>query len=344
MNGHGTLQRRRRHVALAGVTLALALLLAAATTGEPGSAQAPLVLKIATRAPFGSPEALHVEAFAHHIARSGSGLVEVRRFYDGALGEPAALLERVAEGTLQAVSVDLSDLARRSPAAEVLTAPGVFRDRRAALRALQRGLPDALGAMLEREGLVLGGFGRVDMEVWFSRARFEKPAAARGWRMAQPASEAERGLSEALGAQLLEVGLAQAPPMDDASGIELLSATPIAAVAAGLDRGASHVQLSDHALSASVFIYSKRWFEGLPEQLRKQLSPLPASIFEDARAAEMAMRDEILAALRARGVSVHAPGRAERRRFDRLYRSQSLARARATRPDGSRLLRAARGR
>jgi TRAP-type C4-dicarboxylate transport system substrate-binding protein len=303
------------------------------------------VLKIASTAPTASPTAEMMEAFAAHAREVSAGQIAAKLFTDGALGDEETVLRRTREGGVQAAIITLEGLAREIPAVGVLLAPHVMRNDAYADRRLDGPVRKALSQELAAHDLMFGAWGPSELRGWLSHGSALTGAdAARGLAHPAPRSRAEQLTAEALGAALTDAPLETLRTGLGRASVRLVAVSPLEAVAAGLERGATHFTVSDHALRASVLIYSRQWFDGLPEDPKRGLSKLPTSLTKNARVALRDLRPTMLGALTARGVQVVESTGKKRRSAARPLRGIANAIARETGAAGARLLRAVRGR
>ncbi|MDD9932265.1 MAG: TRAP transporter substrate-binding protein DctP [Myxococcales bacterium] len=331
-----------KRLRLAAALVALACLLAP-PPARPATAQAPLVLKVATSDAIDSPTHALMQAFARHAAEVSGNQIEVKLFTGGALGAERDVLKRVRAGSIQAAVVSLEALAAEVPAASVLLAPHLFRNLKESDRRLDGSIRKALQSLLAKHDMVFGAWGPSELRGWASAGSSPLDAKSAAQLVhAAPRSVAETKIAEALGMELSQTPLRT---LESLAGNTAYAAslTPLELIAAGLERDATHYAVTNHSLQAAVLVYSKRWYEGLPEDPKRGLAKLPASITRDARKAQRALRPRMLEALEARGVEVVEPSSRERRALTRALRSVPAAVAAEGGGMSKRMLRAARG-
>lgn len=248
------------------------LLLAAACFAIPPrrevAAQGQLLLKVGSTYQAESPWGRALHRFAAHVEHHSQQRIQVRLFNEGALGTPAALIERVIAGSLQAYAGPLEAIYPHVPALRALETPHLFPSDKAARARLHRS-KTAISALLAATHLHFGQWQH------------------QGFRSSFTLGDAS----------------------DDAE------ATVTEAAVRGLHQQARQIKLSRHALSPGILVYSQRWFDGLPASSQEMLSRLPAES-EAQLADDVAhLEEELLEAMRARGVEVVEPSPAEQRKI-----------------------------
>lgn len=333
-----------RHLA---VGLFVALLVVGARAGHAHDSTAPsthpqVVLKVASIESPLSPLGLELAGFRRHVEETTRGEVRVKLLLRGCLGDEATLVERTREGRVQAFAGSLAVLSRLLPELEVLRSPYLFRGTQHAERALDRGVRDALERALPRVGLRFAGWGPSAFRVWLTRgSHLRRPADTHDRRVAAARGPADAALYRALGMTPVAADPATRAGEALAKGaIDAIDVTLLDAAAAGHDRVATHVVTSHHALEPQIVVYSARWFEGLPEQIQRELEKLPSTLVEQARKAQHELEKRLLAHLRARKLEVVDPTNAERSAFLRVTRATRRELAEAAGPAGASLLQA----
>lgn len=307
---------------------------------RPVGAQAQLVLKMATTAATGSPLAQHLRSVADDVRGRSQGTTHPKVFTGGVLGDDTTLIARTIEGSIQMYAGHLRSLSETLPELAVLSSPFVFRDERRTDRALDRSVRRALQPMLEKRGLVFGGWAGNAERVLLAPKALRTAEDFAGMRLHTGTPHADLWLS-ALGATAAGPFPTAGAPAPGASA-PIVDATPLQAAACGRDRLATHVLRARHALDVSILVFSKRWFDGLPSKAQADLRKPEAALTAAARARVRNQNARVLEAWAARGLVVHEPDKTERRSLVRALRKVPAQTAKRGGQGGFRLWRAAR--
>jgi len=308
--------------------------------GGPADAQAQLVMKVGTTENSRSPLGRHLAALALDIGERTKGTTHVKVFTGGVLGDEAALLSRTIDGSIQMYAGQLQTLEKVVPEVAVLSAPFVFRSDKQLHRALDRRVRKALDALLQRRGLVFGGFGGTAWRALIAHEPIGSADDLRGGTM-----DTERPHADLLLAALGATGAGQLPgntAKDSPAKPATIDATPLRAVANQASPLGKHVLTTDHTAEVAVTVYSKRWFDGLPEDHKELLLRPTKELTQEARRHRRAQNARVLDAWSAGGVEVREPSAEQRRGFTRSLRKVATQIANRAGLRSWKLLRAAR--
>lgn len=300
------------HRLIARCAMAIALIVPFSAGTHAAGAQARWVVKLGTSAFAQAPAAQALARVGDAIDAAYPGRFWVKRIVDGAMARDRAALARVAAGEVQGYAASYEELVAAVPGAIALSAPFAFDDERDAEAVLRGNGGGALEAALAEQGIRMVAAAPCESRVLLSRSRaVRSPADASGLTIATGKDAARSALASAL-------ALA---PVEDPHGADVRDATLSQLAASGAFFDARHLTLTDHALECSVLVLSQRWIDGLPQQMQETLNHLSAGSLGDAKKAQRAARDAILARAKALGVEVISLDAKQRRAFVEATRS-----------------------
>lgn len=303
---------RQALLLLSGVAAAFPLLVASHGVRAFG----PTVVKMATVEHEDSPVGRQLREIGQHLGAESDGLVRIKVFTGGSLGDEEELLRRTAEGSLQVLAASAEGLGRVVPELGLLGCAFLFFDERHARRALDGPVRTLVRPLLESKGLVPGSWTEMGFRSWYTREKpVREPADLRGLRLRVGEGAARSELLRRLGAIPGDVAPRKMLESLEREQLDGFEAVPSTALAASWYRGIRHLTLSRHGYRAGMVVYSSRWFDGLPEELRQALTDIPHRYRERARSAVRAMTPGLLEVLRRRGVEIHRLKARERERF-----------------------------
>jgi len=284
--------------------------------GAPVLSQPRQVIKLATAAGAGSPQAQQLYALAAELEAHTDGAAQTKIFPGGRIGAGAQLLKRVQTGEVQVAALPFDVLSEAVPSLAVLSAPFVFRDHAQADRALDRHAPSILRTELAEAELHFVTPGVSVMEHWFVAGDVpSSPKDLTGYAVWGRNSPAERLEWRALGLSPLP---ADATPAQQSLWFR---ATAMEARLSGRDLLCTKVVRAEDVLSGNLVVMSQRWFDGLPERVKTALDRMKSHTVEDARKSARDLDEALLSRMRERGLEVvDLPG-ASRRRFHRHGRA-----------------------
>jgi C4-dicarboxylate-binding protein DctP len=304
----------RRIPAISLAPLTFAALACLAAPGAARAASGPIVLRFSHVVAVDTPKGQAAEFFRRRAAELTGGRVRVEVFPNSSLYKDREEIEALQLGAVQMLAPSLSKFGPLGVTEfEVFDLPFLFSDYDALRRVTQGPVGRALLDKLEARGIVGLAYWDNGFKVFSAQRPLRTPADFRGLRMRiQP--------SVVLDAQMRALGaLPQILPFSDV--------TP--ALRAGVVDGAEnpvsnlwtqrmhevqrHVTLTRHGYLGYAIIVNKRWWDGLPGDVRVQLERAMAEATEYANRIAREKNDADLARLRAAGTTaVYDPTAAER--------------------------------
>lgn len=319
-----TNRRSRRPKGAALIALALIVLLMPFAPGAPRvHADDPhLVIKMATTGADGSPLIRQMQRLAAIIEQRCAGLIRVKLFPDGRLGDDAKLLGELQSGAIQIYAGEFGAFEQVVPEAAVIASPFLFRDYAGADKALDGSARRRFDDAMREHGMALAAWGPSVFTRWFSRGPAPTSASAFAGLPVL-----ERELRAPDGWDLLE-----AQPLASLSARAqadrwLLRSTSVRARATGESDDADHVTRSDDVLHGYAIALSQRWFDGLPARLQEALERWPLDPTLEARREARELDEALLERMQKRGKTLTDLPPASRRTFAEIAHKLAAERA-----------------
>lgn len=323
---------------------ATSVLFALLATDEVATAVDQIVIKIASTDPEGTPQAKQLTAFKQYITDATDGWVCVKIFTGGSLGDDKALVERTLNGSVQVFAGPIDALSETVPELTVLQAPYLFSDGERAARTLDRVVKKRLAAALQDRGLVFGMWMEYGFRSWYTKkGPIKAPSDLKGLRFrSRPMDAAQSELFRLFDITPVRLGIKDVFENLKRENLDGFESTLLEAVASSWYREVKHLTLSEHSYQPGLVVFSKLWFDGLPEKVKVALQRISNRPADDARAALRAMTPRLLDMLEKRGIKIHHPTAKERSAFIRS--SEKVRRTLAVNASGEswRILRAIR--
>ncbi|MEO0325218.1 MAG: TRAP transporter substrate-binding protein [Myxococcota bacterium] len=307
----------------AASSLVLSLALAAlAPTGDAG-AQEQIEMKIATVAPEGTPWEKQMRRFRKHVQDGTAGRVRVKMFMGGSLGGEKALVRRTAQGSIQGWGGSTAGLGSLVPELNVFESPYLFRSRQAADRALDsEAVLSQVKSLVEQRGFVFGFWAENGFRSWFTKDRaIRTPADLRGLRMRSQEANVHLATYRAFGATPVPIDVTNVLTSLQTNVVDGFDNTPLFAMASSWYQAAGHLVLSEHSYQPGIIVFSKRWFDGLPDDVKTVLRDVPAQVTQQGRRNVRRMDPILIQNLERYGIDVHTPSADERRAFAQASRN-----------------------
>ena len=331
---------------IVSATALSACLSAAALFASPVStgAQDPIDVKIATVAPEGTPWEKQLRSVKRYLIEQTHGRVRVKMFMGGSLGGEKALVRRTSQGSIQVFGGSTAALGSLVPELNVIESPYLFRSTEAADRALDKAeVIEKVSRAVERRGFKFGFWAENGFRSWFTREKqIRSPADLRGLRMRSQEAQVHLQTYRALGATPVPIDVTNVLTSLQTGAVDGFDNTPLFAFATSWYQAAKHLNLSQHSYQPGIIVYSKRWYDGLPDDVKRALDTVPQSLVESGRNNVRRMDPVLLQNLERYGIQVHRPSATERQAFVQATRNVAAQVARKAGAGGRDLLSAIR--
>ncbi|MCC6875761.1 MAG: TRAP transporter substrate-binding protein [Sandaracinaceae bacterium] len=312
---------RRTLAILTVVSCALSGLVFLVPAQEPAAAQEAILMKIATIAPEGTPWEKQLRRLKTHIEQESHGRIRVQLFMGGSLGGEKALVRRTAQGTLQCFGGSTAALGTVVRELDVIEAPFLFDNAAQADAVLDGPARPLVSQAVARRGFVFGIWAENGFRSWFTRERpIRTPADLQGLRMRSQESEVHLAMYRAFGATPNAIDATNVLTSLQTGVVDGFDNTPLFAFATSWYQAAHHLTLSEHSYQPGIVVYSKTWFDGLPQDLQQVLTNIPAEITADGRDQVRRMDPVLLRNLERQGIAIVRPDAAQREAFARIGR------------------------
>ncbi|MFW6067677.1 MAG: TRAP transporter substrate-binding protein [Myxococcota bacterium] len=302
-----------RRAAFAG-TVGLAALAALAVVGgapPQADAQQTYVMKVATVAPEGTPWEKQLRNFKKRIEDRTGGRVRVKMFMGGSLGGEKALVRRTAQGSIQVFGGSTAALGSLVPEMNVIESPFLFESTAEADRALD-GSKGTVAKLVARHGFQFGFWAENGFRSWYTKKQpIRKPSDLKGLRMRSQEAMVHLETYRAYGASPVPIDVTNVLTSLQTGVVDGFDNTPLFTFATSWYQAAKHLILDQHSYQPGIIVYSKKWFDGLPADIQKELTQVPKEMIQDGRRSVRRMDPILLKNLQRYGIQIHRPSGAE---------------------------------
>ncbi|HJL03460.1 MAG TPA: TRAP transporter substrate-binding protein DctP [Polyangiaceae bacterium LLY-WYZ-15_(1-7)] len=312
-------RRAPRRIALWATTLSalcsLAFVLAAGDSSA--GAQSTIEMKIATVAPEGTPWEKQLRSFRRYVQENTNGRVQVKMFMGGSLGGEKALVRRTAQGSIQVFGGSTAALGSLVPELNVIEAPYLFDDAQEADRALDNdAVRSQVASLVSARGFQMGFWAENGFRSWFTKDRaIRQPSDLQGLRMRSQEARIHLATYRSLGANPVPIDVTNVLTSLQTNVVDGFDNTPLFAFATSWYQAARHLNLSEHSYQPGIIVYSKRWFDGLPDDIKQVLTNVPGDMERSGRRNVRRMDPILVRNLERYGIQVHRPSASERQAF-----------------------------
>ncbi len=298
--------------------LALSLLAA-----SPAEAKPEFVIKMATVAPRGTPWAKHMKAIAKRIHAESGGRVKLKVFLGGSLGGEVETIRALRRGRLQGWGGSTAAVAEgaRIPQLQLMELPFLFNSLAEADHVLDNVIANDFIKILDKKGFTFGLWHENGWRNFATKTKaILKVSDMRGVKMRSQESPVHLAMYKALGAQAESIPVPEVLGALKTGMVDGFDNTPLFSSATGWYEGAKHYSITRHIYQPAVILYSKKFLDKMPPDLRKIVIGNPAKEAKEGRARVRKMGPELLQIFRGAGIKVHKMTAAQRAPFAAVTR------------------------
>jgi C4-dicarboxylate-binding protein DctP len=297
-------------LALAAAAVAAALLL----LPRPGRGEPPIVLRFSHVVAVDTPKGQAAEFFKRRAEELTGGRVRVEVYPNSTLYKDREEIEALLLGAVQMLAPSLSKFGPFGVREfEVFDLPFLFSDQEALRKVTEGPVGKALLARLEAKGIVGLSYWDNGFKSFSAGRPLRAPADFRGLKMRIQSSAVIEAQMRALGALPQVMAFSDVAPALRA-GVVDGTENPISNLyTQRMHEVQRHLTLTNHAYLGYATIVNKRFWDGLPGDVRAQLERAMAEATVYANRIAREKNEADLARVRAAGTTqVHVPTAAER--------------------------------
>jgi tripartite ATP-independent transporter DctP family solute receptor len=301
-----------RHLLLAAASLCACLLML------PGAHAAdPIVLKLATVAPEGTPWSDGLAQFKTLVETKSGGAIKVKLFLGGMLGDENETVQQTQRGQIQGVGGSTGAIATLVPEVNVLELPFLFRNAGEADKVLDGVALPVLEKAFRARGLVLGFWSENGYRSFGTSFGFIKsPADLKGRKMRSQVNPVHLEMYKAFGASPVPIPTTEVLTSLQTGVIQGYDQTPLYASAGQWLSSTKYYTLSNHIYQPAAIVFNKTFFDGLSAQNQAILLAARAELVPKMRREIRALNPILLENFPLMGVQLYTPNATELASFE----------------------------
>jgi TRAP-type C4-dicarboxylate transport system substrate-binding protein len=261
----------KRPVLAAAAAIAGAVALALAPEAD---GQATYTLNVGSLAPTHSVWWEMLKQIERNLETESGGRIDLIIRPPGTMGEIEMVREVRRGERLQACGVTTAAIAEggNAPALQVVELPYLFESYAEADHILDNVLWGPVSDLLARRGFVLGAWSENGMRSFASKGKpIRTVADLRGMKMRSQESAVHLAMYQAYGAEAVQKPMTETLTALQSGVVEGLDNAPLFMNLGGLSSALEYYTPTEHIYQPAAVIYSKRWFDELPEDLQGML-------------------------------------------------------------------------
>ncbi len=306
-----TIHRPIAALALGAATLLLALLL---QPGNLSSQEPEFNLNFGTVAPDNTPWSDQLKDIKRRVEKESGGRIRVRLFTGGSMGGEVEMIQDIRDGgRLQGGGFTTSALATGAnvPQLDLPELPYLFRSNEEADYVLDNVLFEPMQKRLRRRGIHMTMWAQNGWRSFYTKRPMSNLADLQGHKMRTQESNVHKAMYKALGVQAFAMSTAEVLDALSRGTVDGFDNTALYAQASGWYEPTSYLTLTRHIFQPAAIVYSKAWFESLPDDLKKIVTGDRLKDQALGRRLVRELEPALIANFGELGVTVREPGEAE---------------------------------
>lgn len=301
-----------------------AALLAALLASPTVAADAPVVLKLGTLAPVGSPWHEILKDMAQRWSDASGGEVKLKIYAGGAQGNEGDMIRKLGIGQIQAAGLSNVGMQDITPEPKALSLPLFFAGDEEAECAFER-LRPSLEALLERRGFAVAHWSRLGTIHLFCTEPRRTPADMATSRFfAQEGDERAAQAWRVVGFHPVQLSATDLYPALQTGMIDCLPSLPIYVLTARLFEKARYMADLPWGRAYGATLVRRDAWEKIPAPMRAKLVAIARDTGARSDVEVRRMNEDALAAMKRQGLTIvsvdPAPWRTAMSRAHRMLR------------------------
>jgi TRAP-type C4-dicarboxylate transport system substrate-binding protein len=291
----------------------------ALAAGSTAWADEPIVAKLATVAPDGTPWAEQVKSFKQRITSEGGGRINVKSYLGGGLGDENVTASECKRGAIQIWAGSTGALASVVPELALFELPFLFNTEQEADHVIDNVLNTDMQKLLASRGfqiLFWAENGYRSFGTTFGPVK--TPDALKGKKMRSQESDVHLEMYRALGASPVPISVTEVLSSLQTKVVDGFDNTPLFTFAASWYQGVKHYSLTEAIYQPGIVVANKAWFDKLSPADQKMVMGDPKGEAIKGRKGVRELAPLLIENFKAAKIEVHTLTGPEREAFAKV--------------------------
>ncbi|MBW1899659.1 MAG: TRAP transporter substrate-binding protein [Deltaproteobacteria bacterium] len=283
--------------------------------------KAEFVIKYATIAPDNTPWSNHMMRLKKQIEGDSKGRIKMKVFLGGALGGEVEMIRSLRRGRIQGFGGSTAAVAEGIgiPELQLLELPYLFDSLEESDYILDHVVFKDFQKILKEKGFYLAFWHENGWRNFAaSKVEVHTPDDLRKLKMRSQESSVHLAMWKALGVQAESIAVPEVLGALKTGMVDGFDNTPLFASATGWYEGVDHYIISKHIYQPAIILYSLKFIDSLPEDLKKIVIGDPMAEMAWGRKAVREMTEPLLQNFRDEGIKVYELTEEEKDAFRKL--------------------------
>jgi TRAP-type transport system periplasmic protein len=296
--------------------IAAAVILPGAYFSDISSQAKEVVVKVGTVAPSGTPWSDELYGMKKRVEKESNKAIKVKVYLGGQLGGENEILQGIIRGRIQGGGLTATALAAAVPELDLIEVPYLFDSQRQADCVLDNHLQEPFRQLFAAKGLVFvtwaeNGYRNIGTK----NKPVKSPADLRGVKLRAQESKVHLAYWKKIGASPVPIAVPEVLPALQTGVVEGFDQTALMTLAAEWQTAIKYYTITEHIYQPAAIVYSKSFFDSLPDDQKKILMGNGNGMAPRARAAVRRLSGQLIKALEANNVQITRLSPAEKGAF-----------------------------
>jgi len=289
------------------------------------SAWSKATVKFGTVAPAGTPWADTLEQIKKKVEAESKGEVKINVFLGGQLGGELEILNDIRRGRIQGGGLTSAALGAVITEINVLEIPFLFDSLEEADFVLDNYLLEPFKKLFSDKGLIFVTWAENGWRNIGNRTKFIKaPKDLVGVKIRSQESSTHLAFWKKINASPIAMSVTEVLPALQTGVVDGFDNTALFTLAAEWHTGIKYYTVSQHIYQPAAVVYSKKFWDGVPETDRKILMAEGNGMAAPSRKAVRSLGNELMDVLKGSGIKIHTLSNSERENFKNSVRGIDL--------------------
>lgn len=232
-------------------------------------------VRLGSVVPKDSPWETGLKEYINHVEEKSGNAIKFRTYLGGQLGGEVEMVKSIAMGTLEAGAFSTAAIAEALSIPELLVfeLPFLFKSDDEVDYIMDKVMFNQMSGLLAKKGLILIMWGTNGWRNFGTKEKpIVKPSDLKGLKMRSQESEVYVNFYKATGATPVPISTPDVLVALKTSMVDGFDQTPIFSVSTGWISTIKYFTLSKHIYQPGAIVFSKRFFDKLPANLKSIVS------------------------------------------------------------------------
>lgn len=264
-----------------------------------------VVLKLGTVAPSGTPWSDELYGLKKRVEKESNKSLKLKVYLGGQLGGENEILQGIIRGRIQGGGLTATALAAAVPELDLIEIPYLFESSRQADCVLDNHLQEPFRQLFAAKGLIFVTWAENGWRNIGTKSRpVRTPADLRGLKLRAQESKVHLAYWKKIGASPVPIAIPEVLPALQTGVVEGFDQTALMTLAAEWQTSIKYYTITEHIYQPAAIVYSKSFFDSLPEHQKKILIGEGNGMAPRARKAVRRLSNQLIKALEANQVQI----------------------------------------